>query len=340
MVYSASSIIAEKRFDDSFFFLKRHMVYAFISIMAMLTVAKIDYQHVRKIAYPFLGAVFCLLILLLVPGVGTEVGGATRWLRIGPLSLQPSEIAKLAAIFFLATSFARKKDISDLKKGYMPYMIVLFLLVAPMVLQPDFGTSMTLAGIVFIMLFAAGARPAYLASSLLVLAGAAYILVAGSAYRMKRILSFLDPWSDPQDSGFQIIQSFLAFGSGGVMGRGLGEGRQKLFYLPEPHTDFILPVVGEELGFIGVVIIVLLFSGLIFMGIRASLKAGDLFGCHLALGLTSMIGLQAVINMGVVMGLLPTKGLPLPFISYGGTSLLVNMIAVGFLMSITARGRT
>ena len=171
MVYSASSIIAEKRFDDSFFFLKRHMVYAFISIMAMLTVAKIDYQHVRKIAYPFLGAVFCLLILLLVPGVGTEVGGATRWLRIGPLSLQPSEIAKLAAIFFLATSFARKKDISDLKKGYMPYMIVLFLLVAPMVLQPDFGTSMTLAGIVFIMLFAAGARPAYLASSLLVVTG-------------------------------------------------------------------------------------------------------------------------------------------------------------------------
>ena len=169
---------------------------------------------------------------------------------------------------------------------------------------------------------------------------AAYILVAGSEYRTKRILSFVDPWSDPQDTGFQIIQSFLAFGSGGWMGRGLGEGRQKLFYLPEPHTDFVLPVIGEEIGFIGLVAVIFLFVLIVMIGIRAALKAEDDFGRYLAIGITSMIALQAIINMGVVMGLLPTKGLPLPFVSYGGTSLIVNMVGVGILLSITERGRS
>lgn len=341
MVYSASSIMADMRFGDSFFFLKRHIVYAFIGIAAMISVARIDYTHFKKLTLPFLLSSLALLVLLLVPGIGAEAGGATRWLRFGPLSLQPSEFAKLAVIFFLACSFAKKGgEMGTFKKGFLPYMAILALFLLLMMLQPDFGTAMTLAGIIFIMLFVAGTRLSYIASFIMVMLPAAYLLIAGAEYRRRRILSFLDPWSDPQDTGFQIIQSFLAFGSGGMMGRGLGEGRQKLFYLPEPHTDFVLPVVGEELGFIGVMIIILLFTGLVLMGIRASLKANDPFGCHLALGITSMIGLQAIINMGVVMGLLPTKGLPLPFVSYGGTSLLVNMIGVGILISITARGRT
>jgi len=205
-------------------------------------------------------------------------------------------------------------------------------------MQPDFGTAMTLTGIIMIMLFVAGSRFSYLALFSMFVAMASYLLISGAEYRTRRILSFLDPWSDPHNTGFQIIQSFLAFGSGGMMGRGLGEGRQKLFYLPEPHTDFILPVVGEELGFIGVTVIILIFASLIIVGIRASLKARESFGTYLATGITSMIGLQAIINMGVVMGLLPTKGLTLPFVSYGGTSLVVNMIAVGILASITARG--
>ncbi|MBE9502802.1 MAG: putative lipid II flippase FtsW [Proteobacteria bacterium] len=340
MVYSASSIMAEKRFYDSFFFLKRHTVYAILGICTMITTAKLDYNHIRKIAIPFMFFSFSLLILLLIPGVGTEAGGATRWLRFGPLSLQPSEVAKLSIIFFFAHSLANKKAMNDFKKGFLPYLIVMGIFLCLMLMQPDFGTAMTVAGIIFIMLFVAGARPSYITSTFLLTGIIAYFLVATSEYRMKRILSFVDPWSDPQDTGFQIIQSFLAFGSGGLMGRGLGEGRQKLFYLPEPHTDFILPVVGEELGFIGVVFIILVFAALVLFGIRAALKAYDTFGCYLALGITSMIGLQAIINMGVVMGLLPTKGLPLPFVSYGGTSLLINMIGVGILISITARGRT
>lgn len=340
MVYSASSIMADKRFHDSFFFLKRHTAYAVLSIVIMITVAKIDYGHIRKVSIPLMLFSFFLLVLLLLPGVGMEAGGATRWLRFGPLSIQPSEMAKLSIIFFLAHSMTKKKDMNDFKKGFLPYLLVMGAFLSLMLLQPDFGTAMTVAGIMFIMLFVAGARPSYIMSSLLSTGIIAYFLIASSEYRMKRILSFVDPWSDPQDTGFQIIQSFLAFGAGGMTGRGLGEGRQKLFYLPEPHTDFILPVVGEELGFIGVVLLILLFCSIVFFGLRAALKASDTFGCFLAIGLTSMIGLQAIINMAVVMGLLPTKGLPLPFISYGGTSLIINMIGVGILVSITARGRT
>ena len=340
MVYSASSIMADKRFGDSFFFLKRHTVYAMIGIAVMIAVAKVDYRRIENLVYPFLAFSVFLLLMLLIPGVGTEVGGATRWLRIGPLSIQPSEPAKLAVIFFLALSFSNKKDMMDFKKGFLPYLVVMALFLSLMLMQPDFGTAMTLAGIMFVMLFVAGARPLHLGGLTGLLTVAAYLLVSGSEYRRKRILSFIDPWSDPQDSGFQIIQSFLAFGSGGWMGRGLGEGRQKLFYLPEPHTDFVLPVIGEEIGFIGLVAVILLFVVIVMIGIRAALKAEDEFGRYLAIGITSMIALQAIINMGVVMGLLPTKGLPLPFVSYGGTSLIVNMVGVGVLLSITERGRS
>ncbi len=341
MVYSASSIMAEERFGDTFFFLKRHAVFALIGIFIMLIVAKTDYINIRKIACPALVFIFFLLLILLIPGVGTEVGGATRWLRFGPLSFQPSEMAKLAVIFFFAHSFSRKhEEMKDFKKGFLPYITVLLLFDVPLILQPDFGTAMTITGIAMIMLFVAGSRLSYMGIFSAFVAMASYILISGAEYRVKRILSFLDPWSDPHNTGFQIIQSFLAFGSGGMLGRGLGEGRQKLFYLPEPHTDFILPVIGEELGFIGVTAVILIFAALVIVGIMAALKARERFGTYLAIGITSMIGLQAVINMGVVMGLLPTKGLTLPFISYGGTSLVANMIGVGILASILARGES
>lgn len=341
MVYSASSIMAEERFRDTFFFLKRHLIYALIGISIMLIVARVDYIYIKYIAFPLLVFTFSLLIFLLIPGIGTEVGGATRWLRFGPLSFQPSELAKLAIIFFSAYSISRKhEDMKDFKKGFLSYITVLMLFIVPILLQPDFGTAITITGIVMIMLFVAGTRVSFLALFSMFVAMASYILITGSEYRLKRILSFLDPWSDPLNTGHQIIQSFLAFGSGGMLGRGLGEGRQKLFYLPEPHTDFILSVVGEELGFIGVTAIILIFASLVIIGIRAALKARERFGTYLAIGITSMISLQATVNMGVVMGLLPTKGLTLPFVSYGGTSLVSNMIGVGILASITARGES
>ncbi len=342
MVYSASSIMADKRFHDSFFFLKRHTVYAMAGIAIMIAISKIDYQVARKVAIPFLFFTLTLLLLLLIPGIGTEVGGATRWLRLGPLSIQPSELAKLALIVFMAYSFSKKeerREMKDFKKGFLPYVLVLMLFLVPMLMQPDFGTAMTITSIFLIMIFVAGARLSYIATLVFSVVGAAVLLIAGAEYRRKRILSFLDPWDDPLDTGFQIIQSFLAFGSGGFAGRGLGEGRQKLFYLPEPHTDFILPVIGEEMGFLGVMTVILLFGAVVALGIKAALCAKDRLGCYLAIGITSMIGLQAIINMGVVMGLLPTKGLPLPFISYGGTSLLVNMIGVGILAGVIERSR-
>lgn len=342
MVYSASSIMADKRFHDSFFFLKRHTVYALTGITVMIAISKIDYQIAKKVAYPFLFFTLALLLLLLIPGIGTEVGGATRWLRLGPLSIQPSEVAKLALIIFMAYSFSKKEEkgeMKDLKKGFLPYVLVLMFFLVPMLRQPDFGTAMTITSIFLIMIFVAGARLSYITTLVISVAGAAALLIAGAEYRRKRILSFLDPWDDPLDTGFQIIQSFLAFGSGGFAGRGLGEGRQKLFYLPEPHTDFILPVIGEEMGFLGVMTVVLIFGAVVALGIKAALSAKDSLGCYLAIGITSMIGLQAIINMWVVMGLLPTKGLPLPFISYGGTSLIVNMIGVGILAGVIERSR-
>jgi len=336
MVYSASSVMAAKRFHDGFFFLKRQGLFAVLGFGIMLGVMRVDYHVWKKLAAPALLLCLVLLGLVLIPGIGGKAGGSSRWIRLPGFNLQPSEMAKLALIMYMAYSLDKKQDkIKSLANGFIPYMIVLMFLIGFLVLQPDLGGALTLAAVAMTMLFVAGTRLTYIFSMfLLALPLLAFKLNRG--YHKGRIDAFLDPWSDPEGKGFQIIQSWLALGTGGLFGQGLGEGKQKLFYLPEAHTDFILSVVGEELGFIGVVVIIGMFFLLVQRAMRIAVAAPDTFGRFLALGIAVLLGIEATVNMGVVTGLLPTKGLALPFISYGGSSLLISLFSVGILLNISS----
>lgn len=336
MVYSASSVMAAKRFHDGFFFLKRQGLFAVIGFAIMFTVMRVDYHIWKQVAVPALLLCLVLLGIVLIPGLGGKIGGSSRWIRLPGFNLQPSEMAKLALIMYMAYSLDKKQDkVKSLTSGFIPYMIVLMFLIGLLVLQPDLGGALTLAAVAMTMLFAAGTRLTYIFSMfLLALPLLAYKLSRG--YHKSRIDAFLDPWSDPEGKGFQIIQSWLALGTGGVFGQGLGEGKQKLFYLPEAHTDFILSVVGEELGFLGVAVIIGMFFLLVQRAMRISVAAPDTFGRFLALGIAVLFGIEATVNMGVVTGMLPTKGLALPFISYGGSSLLISLFAVGILLNISS----
>ncbi len=337
MVYSASSVMAAKRFHDGFFFLKRQGIFALIGFTVMLCAMRINYQFWRKLAVPILLGCLVLLVMVLIPGIGGSAGGASRWIRLPGFNLQPSEVAKIALIMYMAYSLDRKQDkIKELGAGFVSYMLILVVMLGLLLKQPDMGAALTLAAVAIIMLFAAGTRLVYIISIFLMSLPFLYFLVMNVAYRKRRILAFLDPWQDPQNSGFQIIQSWLALGTGGLFGQGLGEGKQKLFYLPEAHTDFILSVVGEELGFIGVVVIIVMFFLLVQRAMRIAVAAPDIFGRFLALGIAVLFGIQASVNMGVVTGLLPTKGLALPFISYGGSSLVISLFAVGILLNISS----
>jgi len=338
MVYSSSSISAATRFGDGNYFLKRQSCFALIGLLFMLLIMNIRYQVLKRFVYPIIITSFLLLILVLVPGIGTTIGGSSRWFRIGPLSFQPSELAKLSLLIFLAYSLAKKeKKIKSLSIGFLPHLIVTLVMCVLVLLQPDFGTTMILLFLFLILSFIAGTKIRYLAYVLSAMSVGCYFLISCVGYRLSRITAFLDPWKDPTSTGFQIIQSFLAFGAGGLWGTGLGDGKQKLFYLPEPHTDFIFSIIGEELGFIGVLIVIIFFIILLCCGVKIALKAPDLFSTYLAVGITSLIGLHAVMNLGVVMGLLPTKGSTLPFISYGGTSLVINLISIGILLNISSQ---
>ncbi|WP_305044200.1 putative lipid II flippase FtsW [Geoalkalibacter sp.] len=336
MVYSSSSIMAAKRFGDDFFFLKRQGIFAVAGFALMAAAMYIDYRFWRRLTVVVMTVAVILLVVVLIPGVGANVGGASRWLRLPGFSVQPAELAKLAMVFYLAHSLARKKDkMKSFKLGFLPYMLVLGCLLGLLLLQPDLGSAMVIAGVSMAMLMVGGARLSYLFSVALLALPVLYMAIMQVDYRRRRILAFLDPWEDPYNTGFQIIQSWTAFGLGGVLGKGLGEGQQKLFYLPEAHTDFIFSVVGEELGFIGVLIVAAMFLVLCLRGLRIAQQASDDYGRHLAFGLTFLIGLGAFINMGVVLGLLPTKGLALPLLSYGGTSLLTTLFAIGVLLNIS-----
>lgn len=340
MVFSSSSLIAVKRYDDGYYFLKKQAFFAFAGIILLLRFMRLDYRLLRDKVYPILGVSLVLLILVLIPGIGVKVGHARRWFRIYGFSFQPAELAKLAIIIFLAYSLEKKeKHIKSFSIGFLPHIALAGLLFCLILLQPDFGTAVMIALIVFVLLFAAGVRTSYLVGTGTVAACGFLMLILCTGYRLKRLLTFLDPWSNPRGAGYQITQSLLAFGSGGFWGMGLGNGRQKLFYLPEPHTDFILSVIGEELGLIGIFAILVLFFLLLNSGIMISLKARDLFGTYLGLGITSLIGIEAVVNMGVVMGLLPTKGSTLPFVSYGGTSLVIKLMCVGIMLNIASHER-
>jgi len=337
-VYSASSNLAEHRLGDSYYYLKKQVLFCMIGVGLMVLTRYIPCTLYAKWVYPLLLVSVSLLALLLVPGLGHKVGGASRWMSFGGISFQPSELAKFSLAVYMAYSMSKKgKDMTSFSKGLLPHLFVAGVFMGLIVLQPDLGTAVIIGGWILIALFVGGVRMYQLASILLLSSPVVVWLIWNADYRVKRVLAFLNPWEDPRGIGFQIIHSFLAFGSGGIFGAGLGNSKQKLFYLPEPHTDFALSIIGEELGLVGVSAVILLFGLLITGGIRAALKAKDLYSTYLAVGLTSFIGLQVLINMGVVMGLLPTKGLTLPLISYGGSSLLITLAGIGVLLNISAR---
>ena len=336
MVYSSSAIMAADRFHDGFYFLKRQLLYTLLGFVLMAFMTYFNYNNWRKLAVISLLGSIVLLALLFVPGLGVRVGGAVRWLRLPGLIVQPAELVKLTLVLYLAHSLTRKKEnVRLLLKGYLPYMIVLGLLLGMLLKQPDLGSAIIIAGVALGMLIVAGVRWYYILPTILMALPFVYFLIMQVDYRRRRIMAFLDPWDDPFDTGFQIIQSLVAFGKGGILGQGLGIGEQKLFYLPEAHTDFIFSVIGEELGLIGVLVVAALFLMLVLCGIRIALQCQEPFGRNLAFGLSFLIGLEAFVNLAVCMGLLPTKGLALPFVSYGGTSLVVSLIAVGILLNIS-----
>ncbi|MBI3078870.1 MAG: putative lipid II flippase FtsW [Deltaproteobacteria bacterium] len=340
MVYSSSSILADQRFRDDFFFLKKQALFAGLGVGALLVLRNMDYLFSQKLALPLLLLCLGLLLLLFLPGFRMKMGGATRWLRVGPFSFQPSELAKLALIIYLAAYISRKGPVlREFRRGLLVPLCITGFMAVLITRQPDLGMAFTVTTVALLLLFFAGARLRHLLTVGLATLPFLYLAIARVGYRQQRVTAFLNPWEVASSTGFQIIQSFLAFGSGGPLGAGLGEGRQKLFFLPEPHTDFIFALIGEELGLLGVLIVVACFVVFFWRGIAVGLRAPDLFGSYLALGITLNIGLQALINMAVVLGLLPTKGLTLPFVSYGGTSLLVNLMAVGLLLSVSAQCR-
>lgn len=339
MIYSASSIYAWERYKDGFFFLKRHL--CFLAIGAVLTFLAMlcDYKKFRYSAKPLVLLSLLLLVLVLIPGIGREVSGARRWFRFKFFSFQPSELANIAIVIYVADFIARKGSaIKQFLRGFLPPICVLGLAAGLILMQPDLGNTLALGLVVFIMLFVAGVRPLYLLSIILASFPALYVLIFSVPYRRARIFTFLNPWLDPKGSGFQIIQSQIALGSGGIFGVGLGHSRQKLFYLPAAHTDFIFAIIGEELGLVGTVGVIILFMLFIRQGIKVIKNASDGFGYFLALGLVLTISVKAIINIGVSCGIMPTKGLPLPFVSYGGSSFIFDMLSVGILMNIARSG--
>jgi cell division protein FtsW len=304
-------------------------------LAAFACAVNIDYHRLRNHSLLLFFASIALLAMVFVPGMGRTAGGASRWIWFGCFSFQPSEIAKFALILYLADVLARKqRQIDRFWKGLMMPLALCFLMLGLIIMQPDLGTTVLMALMLVVMLFVAGARLRLLLPLALAAPPAIYALVFSSDYRKRRIIAFLNPWADPEGTGFQIIQSFIALGSGGLTGMGLAQSRQKFYYLPAAHTDFIFSIIGEELGFIGAAVIVTLFLALLMLGMSICRKAPDFYGHLLAFGIVSVISLQAIINIAVVTGTLPTKGLPLPFISFGGSSMIVNLFAVGVLMNI------
>ncbi|NNL41165.1 MAG: putative lipid II flippase FtsW [Desulfobacterales bacterium] len=340
MVYSASSALALKRFSTDYFFLRKQAFFALAGIVALVVCRHFSYKQFRSLTYPFLLLAILLLVAIKLFGLGYSAGGSMRWLKIGSLTFQPSEFARFALIIYLAYSMDKKKEhIKEFSVGFLPHVFVLGIFIALILMQPDFGSVVIIGAITWIMLFVGGVRITHLLLSLIFILPAAYISMISAEYRIRRIISFLDPWQYPSDEGYQIIHSLMAFGTGGFWGTGIGKGYQKLFYLPEPHTDFIFSVIGEELGLIGVLLIIVLYALIFWRGIAIARNAEDTFGAFIATGLTTAIILQVCVNMGVTLGLLPTKGLTLPFLSYGGTSLLINMASIGILMNIGASGK-
>jgi cell division protein FtsW len=335
MVYSASAVLALERYQQPYLFVTKQVMWALLGIAVVSIVMRIDYRLYRSdtMIWTLVGIAGGLLIVVLF---ATPVNGARRWFAIAGFGIQPSELAKLAAIVFTAITLERRMHrVNELRYALLPIAIIVGAFVGLILLEPDMGTAISLLAVVGIMVFAAGISYRYLAGAVLLSLPALYVILVSADYRRRRLIAFLDPWADPLDGGFQIIQSLIAVGTGGVFGRGLMQGVQKLFYLPEPHTDFIYAVIGEELGLVGATVVLSCFCVIAWRGLRTAMNAPDSFGSFLALGLTMMIVVTAFVNMSVVLGLMPTKGLPLPLVSFGGSSLLINLLGLGVLLNIS-----
>jgi len=341
ILYSASYPLGVERFQDGSIYLRKQVFFLFIGILAMVFAIKVPYRYWRRVALPLLGFSTLLLMLVYFPGIGFSAGGAHRWLDLGGIRFQPAELAKFSLIIYLASSMWRKQDrMKDFSIGILPHLLIPSVLLILILLQPDFGTFFTLMCLILCMLFVGGARIKHLLAMALAFLPIFYFLILRVGYRRKRFMAFLDPWADQQDSGFQIIQSQIAFHEGGLHGVGLGEGQQKMLFVPDVHTDFVFSVVGEELGFLGVALFVILYLGFTILGLGIAMKAyraGATFACYLATGLTLMVAVPAFMNMAVVLGILPTKGMVLPFLSYGGSALLIVLLGSGILLNLSRR---
>ncbi|MBW2545732.1 MAG: putative lipid II flippase FtsW [Deltaproteobacteria bacterium] len=338
MVYSASAVYANNMFGDGHHFLVRQTIFAAAAFVVLVVSARLNIGLLRRSTYPLLLMSIVLMVAVAL-GFGRSAGGATRWLTVGPVNVQPAELAKLAMIMWLAHSLAKKSNqMRTFSIGFLPHVLVAGLLMLLCLAQPDFGSAVMIALLTFVVLFAAGAKAGYLLGCVLLAIPVGYAAIASSPYRMRRIQAFLEPFEHRQGAGYQITESLMSFGSGGWTGVGLGDGRQKLLFLPEAHTDFISAIIGEELGFIGIVLLCAAFGWVVFRGLRAAWRAQDEYAGYLAVGMTLFIGLQAFTNLAVAMGLLPTKGLALPFVSYGGSSLLVNAAAAGIILNTSRYG--
>jgi cell division protein FtsW len=336
MVFSASAVVAGNRFHDSGYFLKRQLAWLTFGFLLLHVASRVDYIWWKRLSVPLLGLMALLLVMVLIPSLGVAAKGARRWLRLGPISIQPAEMVKLVAVIYLAAYLTKKEDrITSFVSGLLPVLFVIGVLSGLVLLEPDLGTVVVIGLVTIGLLFLGGAQVKHLLALGLCAVPVVLVLVLGSSYRRQRLLTFLAPWKDASNAGFQITQSFLAFGSGGPFGVGLGEGKQKLFFLPEAHTDFVLALVGEELGLVGTGAIILLFALFVVRGFQIAARARMPFGRYLGVGITLLIGGQALVNAAVATGMLPTKGLTLPFVSYGGSSLVISLLAVGILLNIS-----
>ena len=334
MIYSSSSVYAKKQHGTAYYFLYKQLQWLIISVLVFVITYKVPYPKWQKFSRPLILSSIFLLLLTFSP-IGVKINYAQRWIKVAGFSFQPSELCKLFLIIYIADFLCRKKgEMQSFFKGLCPPLLILSILMGLLLLQPDFGTAALFAFLTIILIFIGGGSPVYISSLFFLSLPALYGLIFHVGYRRRRILAFLDPYADPRGAGYHLIQALIAVGSGGVFGKGLGASRQKLFFLPSSYNDFIFSIIAEELGFIGATIIILLYLSFIFLGMCIAMKSKDDFAFLLASGIVFLIGIQAFVNIGVSIGLLPTKGLSLPFVSYGGSSVVVSIASVGVLLNI------